>query len=227
MPDRDPELIAAVEAGPLGDLPVPVVDRLLAHATLIRASAGTTLYHPGDPVGLHVVVAGLVRVAMTSREGRQVTIRYARQGEVLGAPVVASGSVPVTAQAVTDVAVARTPPDLLPALARNDSQVALWLAEELSRRVHGLLTELARNTFFPVKARIARHLLDLATSTQPGGRLQAQISQQELADAVGTVREVVTRTLAGFRADGLVESERDLIRILDPHSLAGVADTAR
>ena len=40
---RDPQLMAAVEAGPLGDLPVPVVDRLLGQGTLIRASAGTTL----------------------------------------------------------------------------------------------------------------------------------------------------------------------------------------
>jgi CRP-like cAMP-binding protein len=219
--------MAAVEAGPLGDLPVPVVDRILGAATLIRASAGTTLYHPGDPVGLHVVVAGLVRVALTSPEGRQVTVRYARRGEVLGAPIVVSGSVPVTAQAVTDVAVARTPPDLLAALARNDSRVALWLAEELSRRVHGLLAELARNTFFPVRSRIARHLLDLAVGTQRGSTLEARVSQQDLADAVGTVREVVTRTLAGLRAEGLVETERDRIRITDPESLAGLADTAR
>jgi len=224
---RDPELLSAVEAGPLGDLPVPVVERLLGQATLIRAGPGSVLYHPGDPVGLHLVVGGLVRVAMTSPEGRQVTIRYARRGEVLGAPIVVSGSVPVIAQAVTDVTLARTAPDLLPALARNDSLVALWLAEELSRRVHGLLTELARNTFFPVKARIARHLLDLAAATQHGTRLEAQVNQQELADAVGTVREVVTRTLSGLRADGLVATERDLIRILDPHGMAGVADSAR
>ena len=224
---RDPELMAAVEAGPLRDLPVPVVDRILREATLVRASAGTTLYHPGDPVGLHVVVAGLMRVALTSPEGRQVTIRYARRGEVLGAPVVVAGSVPVTAHAVTDAAVARTPPELLATLARNDSRVALWLAEELNRRVRGLLDELARNAFFPVRARIARHLLDLATNTQRGARLQVRASQQELADAVGTVREVVTRTLAAMTASGLVETGRDRIRITDPHGLAALADTAR
>jgi CRP/FNR family transcriptional regulator, cyclic AMP receptor protein len=223
----DPELMAAVEVGPLGDLPVPVVERILGEATLIRASAGTTLYHPGDPVGLHLVVAGLIRVALTSAEGRQVTVRYARRGEVLGAPIVVAGSVPVTAHAVTDAAVARTPPDLLTALARNDSRVALWLAEELSRRVRGLLDELARNTFFPVRARIARHLLDLASSSQRGAALEAQVSQQQLADAVGSVREVVTRTLAGLRIEGLVDTERDRVRITDPHGLANLADTTR
>jgi CRP/FNR family transcriptional regulator, cyclic AMP receptor protein len=223
---RDPELMAAVAAGPLRDLPVPVVDRILGEATLIRASAGTTLYHPGDPVGLHLVVGGLIRVALASPEGRQVTVRYARRGEVLGSPIVVAGAVPVTAHAVTDAAVARTPPELLTALARNDSRVALWLAEELSRRVRGLLDELARNTFFPVRARIARHLLDLASS-QRGTALEAQVSQQELADAVGTVREVVTRTLGALRTEGLLETERDRIRIIDPHGLATSADTPR
>lgn len=221
----DPELMAAVEAGPLGDLPVPVVERILAQVTLVRAGAGTLLYQPGDSVGMHVVVSGLVRIVMTSPEGRHVTIRYARDGEVLGAPIVVAGAVPVTAQAVTDVTIARTPPDLMQALARNDARVALWLAEELGHRVHGLLGELARNTFYPVRARIARHLLDLATS-QPGRGLHATVTQQELADAVGSVREVVTRILTRLRQDGVLETDRDVVHIRDPRRLNEIADTA-
>lgn len=223
---RDPELMAAVEAGPLGGLPLPVVDRLLGEVTVVRADAGTVLYRPGDPAGLHLVVSGLARVAMTSEEGRQVTIRYARPGDVLGAPVAVSGGVPVTVHAVTGITVARTPPDLLPTLARNDVRVALWLSEELACRVRGLLDELARNTFFPVRARVARHLLDLATSRQRGRELEVRVTQQELADAVGSVREVVTRVLAGLRQRGLLHTERDVIRIRDPHALAETADSS-
>ena len=78
-----------------------------------------------------------------------------------------------------------------------------------------------------MRARIARHLLDLAASTQRGTQLEARISQQELADAVGTVREVVTRTLAAFKAGGLVQTERDRVRITDPQGLAAVADSPR
>ncbi len=62
----DPELMGAVEAGPLGDLPVPVVDRILNQVTVVRASAGTLLHRPGEPVGMHVVISGLVRVAMAA-----------------------------------------------------------------------------------------------------------------------------------------------------------------
>lgn len=223
---RDPEVWEAVTSGPLADLPVPVVDRILDNVTLLRAAAGTTFYRPGDPAGMHFVVAGLVRVALTSPEGRQVTVRYARPGELLAVPVVVAGTVPVTAQAVTDIAVARTPPDLLGTLARNDARVALWLAEELGRRVGGLLDELARNTFFPVRARVARHLLDLAV-TDAGEGLFAPVSQQDLADAVGSVREVVTRTLGALKADGLVDPRRDGVAILDPQRLADAADAHR
>jgi CRP/FNR family transcriptional regulator len=221
---RDPELWAAVEAGPLADLPVPVVNVLLDNVTLLRAGAGTTFYRPGDPAGMHQVVSGLVRIVMSSPEGRSVTVRYARCGEILGAPIVIAGSVPVTAEAVTDIAVARTPPDLLGSLGRNDSRVALWLAEELGRRVIGLLHELARNTFLPVRARLARHLLDLATP-DPSGQLRAQVTQQELADATGSVREVITRTLRSLKAAQLISTSRDEVVILDPAGLADLAET--
>ena len=48
-----------------------------------------------------------------------------------------------------------------------------------------------------------------------GGRLVAQISQQELADAVGSVREVVARALRDFRAAGMVATTGDSVVILD------------
>jgi CRP/FNR family transcriptional regulator len=50
--------------------------------------------------------------------------------------------------------------------------------------------------------------------------LSVRASHQELADHVGTVREVVARTLAGFRAAGYIANDADGIRVLDPHALA-------
>jgi CRP/FNR family transcriptional regulator len=45
--------------------------------------------------------------------------------------------------------------------------------------------------------------------------LVAHVTQQELADAVGSVREVVVRLLRGLREDGLVHTARDEIQLLD------------
>jgi CRP/FNR family cyclic AMP-dependent transcriptional regulator len=74
---------------------------------------------------------------------------------------------------------------------------------------------------------VARHLLDLASAGAqegtsgrgPGQELAARVSQQELADAVGTVREVVVRVLRELRTDGVVRTERDRIVLLDPDRL--------
>ena len=52
------------------------------------------------------------------------------------------------------------------------------------------------------------------------GELHVLVSQRDLADAVGTVREVVVRVLREFRAEGLIRTERDRIIIADPVQLA-------
>lgn len=78
-----------------------------------------------------------------------------------------------------------------------------------------------------MRQRVARHLLDLASASvrpatpgQRGGQeLAARVSQQELADAVGTVREVVVRVLRELRQHGVVRTERDRIVLLEPARL--------
>jgi CRP/FNR family transcriptional regulator len=211
---------AAAADGPLARLPAEVLTRLLDGQTVIRAAAGALLYRPGEVAGLHLVTDGLLRVSMASEEGRQVTVRYARRGDVLGVPVTVSGSAPVSVHAVTDAVTVSTRPGTLPVLAQRDPRVGLWMAEELAARVDGLLQELARNTFWPVRRRLARHLLDLAANAQDGQDLVVRASHQELADHVGTVREVVARTIAALRADGLLATDGQVIRLLDAHALA-------
>jgi CRP/FNR family transcriptional regulator len=211
---------AAAAAGPLARLPAEALTRLLDGLIVVRVAAGGVFYRPGDRVGLHLVADGLIRVSMASEEGRQVTVRYARAGDVLGIPVTVAESAPVCAQAVTDAVVVATRPGVLPQLGRRDARVAMWMAEELAERVDGLLYELAMNTFWPVRRRLGRHLLDLAVDAQTGQDLVVRASHQQLADHIGTVREVVARTLATLRTDGIIGTDADGIHLLDPHSLA-------
>jgi len=94
--------------------------------------------------------------------------------------------------------------------------VAWAIAEELNRRLYASLQQTAVNAFGTVRERVAVHLLDLASAQMhPHGDLVANVSQQELADAVGSVREVVARVLRDLRADGIVETSSDSVRILD------------
>ena len=84
------------------------------------------------------------------------------------------------------------------------------------------VAEFSGHAFANVRQRIARHLLDLASDQQHPDELAASISQQELADAVGSVREVVVRVLRELREERTVETRRDRIIIRDPERLSGI-----
>jgi CRP/FNR family transcriptional regulator len=201
----------------LASLPVETVELLVDGGKLVEFSAGYTVYTEADAERLAVIVRGLLRVYMHASDGRQVTVRYVRAGDLLGVPALVGGPAPVFVQAIAagsafffDVArVKRT--------ARSDASIAWAFAEESVHRLYDVLEELAGNAFASVRQRVARHLLDLASSRPAaGGRLTAFVSQQDLANSVGSVREVVARVLAEFRAERLVRTSPGRVEILDP-----------
>jgi CRP/FNR family transcriptional regulator len=109
--------------------------------------------------------------------------------------------------------------DTLRSLLASDPAVARACAEELTRQLYRALDDLSEQAFLSVRQRVAHHLLALA-SLDEGPHPIVRASQQELADAVGSVREVVTRTLHGLREEGLIETARDEIVLLDPVRLS-------
>lgn len=75
-----------------------------------------------------------------------------------------------------------------------------------------------------MRERVARQLLDIAIETRSPVGLVAPLTQQDLADSVGTVREVVARVLREFRDEGLVHTEPSRIVITDPDGLAAIVE---
>jgi len=212
----DREVEDALARSFLTELPAEVVGRLRAEGERADYPAGTTVYRAGSSPQAALVVRGLLRVYLASIEGRQVTVRYARPGDVLGIAVLVGGPASVGVQAVEPSGLFRISSRTLTAAARRDPRVSWAVAEELNRRLYDTLEQTAVNAFGSVHQRVAAHLLDLASAQQhPAGRLVAHISQQELADAVGSVREVVARALRDFRVAGIVATTADSVVILD------------
>jgi CRP/FNR family transcriptional regulator, cyclic AMP receptor protein len=142
--------------------------------------------------------------------------RYARPGDVLGIAVLVSGPTKVGAQAVQPVSLLQISTRTLAGAAHREPRVAWAMAEEMGRRLYDSLEQAAVNAFGSVRERVAAHLLDLAATQQnPQERLAARVSQQELADAVGSVREVVARILRDFRLTGIVATSGGSVLILD------------
>jgi CRP/FNR family transcriptional regulator len=204
--------------GFLSALPDDATDRLLAEAIRISVPAGGLVYREEETPRVLVVLDGLLRVFLRSADGRQVTVRHVRGGDVVGLALVVGGPGPTNVQAVTSASVAALRVDTLRSMLASDPAVARACAEELTRQLNVALDALSEQAFLSVRERVVHRLLELAVSD--GGRLVVHASQQEVADAVGSVREVVTRTLRGLRREGLVETSRDEIVLLDPIALS-------
>ena len=213
---------AGLAGGFLAALPREAAERLLAEAIRINVPAGALIYRDEESPRLIVVVKGLLRVFLTSVDGRQVTVRYARNGDVAGLALVIGGPAPMSIQAMTSSLVVALRVDTLRALLATDPSVARACAEELTRQLYQLLDDLSEQAFLPVRHRLVRQLLLLA-SAGPGGDLVVHAGQQELADAIGSVREVVTRNLRQLHEDGLIDISRDEIALRDPLGLAEIA----
>jgi CRP/FNR family transcriptional regulator, cyclic AMP receptor protein len=216
----------AVRRSVLASLPPAVLDRLLSDALRLDIPAGSVLYREGDAPRCGLLVSGLARVYLTAADGRQVTIRYMVSGSLSGASLVVSGA-PSSArvQAVSDVVGLILNVGTLRSLARSDAEVAWALATEVAHSQEEIIRAFGTSVFGSVRQRVARQVLDLAAMHhQPGRPLVAPVTQQELADAAGCAREVVTRLLRELRDDGVVDTARGGVALLDPARLHALVE---
>ena len=108
----------------------------------IDVPAGGTVYREEERGRVIVVLHGLLRTYLSSPDGRQVTIRYSRKGEVVGLALVVDGPAPVTIQALTSASVVALRIDALRALLEVDPAVARACAEELARQLFRAFEEI-------------------------------------------------------------------------------------
>jgi CRP/FNR family cyclic AMP-dependent transcriptional regulator len=131
-------------------------------------------------------------------------------------------ALPAAVQALVDAELLALSPGVARRAAARDIRVTQALLREQSERAISFLYEVPGSAFATVRQRVARHLLDLAS--EGGPELVVPISQQQLAEAVGTVREVIVRVLRELRASGVVHTERNRIIIVDPTRLIAEQD---
>jgi CRP/FNR family transcriptional regulator, cyclic AMP receptor protein len=218
--DRATQLVAIQSCGFLGRLPPELAADLVSSGPLIRYPAGSVSAPARDAPWAAIVVSGLIRQYMPIADGRQVTIRYARAGDLVGNSSAGSMSVSVEIEAVETSDLVHLDLARLQHNARLEPELSMALVEELSNRLRHAYRTLASNTFATVRSRVARDLLERsfeAEAPQPGARLR--VTQQALADATGSVREVVGRALRELRIRGLIKTGHSGITILDIDAL--------
>ena len=192
---------------------------LAARSPLLRVPAGTRLFDAGQACpGFPVLLEGSVRVGLASPDGRQLELYRVEPGEIC----VVSATCLFAGRTSLAVGEARSE-TLLRLIGPADFEQLCEQDPVVRRYVMGLLAERMAELFAFVEA-VAFQRLDqrLATLLLARGPVLAQTHQQ-LADELGTVREIVTRLLRRFERDGLLRLGRERIELLDPEGLRSVS----
>ena len=106
-------------------------------------------------------------------------------------------------------------------LVRTEVSVAWPLARFLAGRAVAAQQILSDDMFLPVQARVARHLIDLAFPEDDV--LIVTAGHQEIADAIGSVREVVSRAMGQIRDEGLITRQGNRTVLTDVAGLRALA----
>ena len=181
---------------------------LLTGAPRRRFRRGQTLWAAGSEAhALVVVLTGRVRV-VRAPGGRQYGVHVEGPGGTLGdVPFFAGGRYPATAIAAEATTCLVLDRPILGRVVAADPELALRLLGHLAGRVRQLVTRLDRQTTRTVAQRLAEFLLE-REATAKARSFTLAATQAEAAEDLGTVREVLVRTLRRFREAGLVEVPR-------------------
>lgn len=198
-------------------------DKIRRFLSPARFPAGTVLLSEGSRCeSLLLIRSGAIRVMKSTPEGRGITLYLVQAGEmcVLGISCLLSDrAYPALAVAKSDIDALVVPGGVFRELFREEPAVQQFVVELFSRRLSAVMTLVEEVAFRKMDQRLASFLLR-ESSGGPGVYRPVEMSHEQIAGHLGTVREVVSRLLSQFEDDGLIALDRRCVRIADPAKLS-------
>ena len=212
------------------DLDDAVLLVLARHSIKKRLERNEILFLAGEPSkGLHVIASGSVRAFRSSTDGREQIIHVERAVTTIAeVPVFDDGNYPSTAAAEEPTTLYFLDKQQILKAAIEYPQLALAAAKLMASRLRRCAELVENLSLREVSQRLASLLFkEAGTSgirTEQGIRIKLPLTHNQLAARIGTVREVVTRTLVRLEEQGLIIHEGRDIRIPDMKLLAAFAE---
>ncbi|MBK9547982.1 MAG: Crp/Fnr family transcriptional regulator [Gemmatimonadetes bacterium] len=195
------------------DIPEPVLEKLASRCVPRTVGDGFTLFRSGDRCsGLYLVLDGQVRIYRTATDGREQTLSLEGPGRpVAELPLFDGGPYPASAVTATPSRLAFLPRAEFEHAFQTDPDVATAVVRALGGRLRHLVQLVETLAFRDVAARLAMLLADQAdqrgTVVGDGVRLELLRTQEQLAAAIGTARESVSRAMKQLKTKGLIRSQ--------------------
>jgi len=191
------------------------------YSDLLNVGAGEVILFPGNPDHLYRVQEGLVRIHTVDDEGNGLTLRYVKPGGYFGEEALVGLPRRYFAEAVTPSSIeVMSPATLGP---HENLELTTHLVESMER----LYRSLYRLSGKRLKARIAAELLDLQDSALAtagvSGEAIVHITHDDLAAAVGSVRETVTKVVGELSRQGAIHAGYGKIALTNLETLRDIA----
>jgi CRP/FNR family transcriptional regulator, anaerobic regulatory protein len=222
MPNTHADLSWLTSFPELVDLESEAKELLSKHARIVEAPIGTIGYHEGGKCGAYVMrLAGQSRVYKMSVSGREILLYRVNAGEtcvITTTCLLGNSDYPastVVEEAIRDV--------IIPSATFNqlmiDSQVfRRYVMKNYGALISDLIVLLDEVAFQTLDARLAKVLLDSREGV-------LQRTHQQLADELGTAREVVSRQLKRFEQKGWITMGRGQVEVQDRQKLQQMMGT--
>jgi CRP/FNR family transcriptional regulator len=207
--------------------------RTLASRTVRKLfRSGELLFSEGEPChGLHIIASGRVRIFKTSVNGREQVLAVNQPGEsVAELPVFDGGPYPASAVAIEDTQIAFISQRDFHSYCLEHPAVALKVLSVVGARLRRLVGIIEELSFTTIRQRLVSTLIKLAQEqgVKAGSGIEFQLpsTHQELANQLGTVRELISRNLMRLQAEGLLEVDARRIVVTDMQGLSALLEAA-
>ena len=209
------------------DLDNEALEQLGRYAKHTMLKRGATIFSKGDPGNsLYAVVAGTVKISISSPDGRNAILNLVGPGETFGEMSVLDGqtrSADAIANTNCEIYVIDRR-DFLPFM-RNQPALSMKFIELLCTRLRWTSDQVEQVILQDLPGRLASALIGLAERRKLEPESQTiSITQQEISEMVGMTRESINKQLRAWAARGWVRLEHGAIVVLDAVSLRELAD---
>ena len=187
---------------------------------LYQFEHGETVFWEGDEcAGLHMIRQGSVKLFKISPQGRELILRVLDEGATFNeVPVFDHQLNPVNVSAVEDSEIWVIEPGVIRDSIARYPELAQSVIHNLCVNLRVLLSTVEELNFYQVTNRLAR-LIEQLPEEQLEGTREARITQDVLAARLGTVREVVARSLKELERSGAIQVNRGHIQVVDDERL--------
>jgi CRP-like cAMP-binding protein len=214
----------------LKDLPPEDFALLTAHKTEQAYSKGEIIFREAAyPSGIFYIVEGKVKKYKVDKDGKEHIIYVANAGEILGYHAILSEDrYPDSASTLEKSRIAFIPKEDFLNVLQQSTVLSKRLLKTLSHEFAVLANSLSVFAQKSVRERVALQLIVLRekykVNFQPGMPVEINISRDDLANLVGTVRESAVRILTEFKEAGILETKGRKIIVHDVSQLIKIAN---